>query len=80
MPIESAPDLLVVAEHVGAGSAASITLDPATTGAVWNDTHDNADTMNATSVANIRSIAAHALDKVTVGPDGGVSLSAGFSC
>ncbi len=80
MPIASAPDLLAVAEHVGAGSAASITLDPATTGAVWNDAQDNSDTMNAASVANIRYISKHALDKVTPSAGGGVSLSAGLSC
>jgi len=80
MPIESAPDLLAVAEHVGAGSASSITLDPATTGAVWDDAHDNADTMNAASVATIQYIAKHALDKVSAPAGGGVSLSAGLSC
>ena len=80
MPIESASDLLAVAEHVGAGSAASITLDPATTGAVWNAAHDNADALDANSVANIRYIAKHALDKVEASVGGGVSLSAGFSC
>jgi LCP family protein required for cell wall assembly len=80
MPIESASDLLAVAEHVGADSEASITLDPATTGAVWNAAHDNADTLNPNSIANIRYIAKHALDKVTASASGGVSLTAGFSC
>ena len=80
MPIESASDLLAVAEHVGAGSAASITLDPATTGAVWNAAHDNADTLDPNSIANIRYIAKHALDKVTASASGGVSLSTGFGC
>ena len=63
-----------------AGSAASITLDPATTGAVWNAAHDNADALDANSVANIRYIVKHALDKVEASVGGGVSLSAGFSC
>ena len=80
MPIESASDLLAVAEHVGAGSTASITLDPATTGAVWNAAHDNADALDANSVVNIRYIAKHALDKVEASVGGGVSLSTGFSC
>jgi LCP family protein required for cell wall assembly len=80
MPIESASDLLAVAEHVGAGNAASITLDPATTGAVWNDAHDNSDTLDANAVANIRYISKHALDDVKASANGGVSLSTGLSC
>jgi hypothetical protein len=67
-------------QPVGTGNAASITLDPATTGAVWNDAHDNADTMNASSIANIRYIAKHALDNVKPSAAGGISLGAGFGC
>ena len=80
MLIESAPDLLAVAEHVGAGNAASITLDPATTGATWDAAHTNADTLYADSIANIRYISKHALDNVQAPAGGGISVSAGFSC
>lgn len=80
MRLESAPDLLAVAEHVGSGNAASITLDPAKTGATWNAAHDNSDTLYANSIATIRYISKHALDNVKPSANGGVSLSAGFSC
>jgi hypothetical protein len=36
--------------------------------------------MNATSIANIRYIAKHALDNVKPSAAGGISLGAGFGC
>jgi LCP family protein required for cell wall assembly len=78
MPIESAPDLLGVVASVGSHNTASITLSPWVTGA--KDTADKSDVLDNESIANIRYISKHALDKVPAAVAGNSSGGVSIGC
>ena len=54
--------------------------DPATTGAACTADGSKCDYLTASSIAKIRSISKHALDKVAPAPTGGATAGRGFSC
>jgi LCP family protein required for cell wall assembly len=75
MPIEDAPTLVAMAEHIGAGNVKSIELVPSVT-------NNPVGFLTVPRLAVVRNIVAHGLDGVPAasgGGDGGAG-SGGFSC
>jgi LCP family protein required for cell wall assembly len=75
MPIEDAPTLVAMAEHIGAGNVKSIELVPSVT-------NNPVGFLTVPRLAVVRNIVAHGLDGVPAasGGGGGGAGSGGFSC
>jgi LCP family protein required for cell wall assembly len=73
MPIDQAPALVALAEHVGSGNVKNIELVPSVTG-------NPVGFLNIPRLATVRDIVAHGLDGVPPASSGGGSGGGGLSC
>lgn len=73
MPVEDAPALVALAEHIGTGNVKSIELVPSVT-------NNPVGFLTIPRLATVRTIVAHGLDGVPPAGSGGGSSGGGFSC
>lgn len=73
MPIDQAPALVALAEHIGSGNVKSIELVPSVTG-------NPVGFLNIPRLATVRDIVAHGLDGVPAAGGGGGGGGGGLSC